>query len=188
MARAENGGRAMAESPFEGKLIRLRAREPEDEPRYYRWLNDPEVTEYLLLRYPVSHVFERQWLEDDGGPTYEKAGFAIETLTDGQHIGSITLRGAAPELRMAVLGIFVGEKSFWDGGYGTDAMRTVCRFGFDMMNLHRIELDVYAENLRAVRVYENVGFVVEACRRRANFQFGRYHDLLTMGLIEGELR
>jgi RimJ/RimL family protein N-acetyltransferase len=178
----------MFDSPVEGKLVRLRAREPEDEPRYHRWLNDADVTEHLVMRYPVSHAFERQWLEDDGGPTYEKAGFAIETRVDGQHVGSITLRDGAPELRTAILGIFIGEKSSWGGGYGTDAMRTICRFGFEVMNLHRIELDVYAENLRAVRVYEKVGFVAEACRRQANFQFGRYHDLLTMGLLEGELR
>lgn len=37
-------------SPFEGRLVRLRAREPEDAPLLYRWFNDPEVTEFLAMR------------------------------------------------------------------------------------------------------------------------------------------
>ncbi|MBE0610648.1 MAG: GNAT family N-acetyltransferase, partial [Dehalococcoidia bacterium] len=70
----------------------------------------------------------------------------------------------------------------------TDTMRTVCRFGFEMMNLHRIQLEVYANNARARHVYEKVGFVLEGCRRQALYKFGRYHDVLVMSLLEGELR
>jgi RimJ/RimL family protein N-acetyltransferase len=94
----------------------------------------------------------------------------------------------SPENRSARLGIAIGAKARWDGGYGTDAMRVLCRFGFDMMNLHRIELDVYADNLRAEHVYEKVGFRVEGRRREALYKFGRYHDVVVMGLLEGELR
>jgi RimJ/RimL family protein N-acetyltransferase len=69
-----------------------------------------------------------------------------------------------------------------------DAMRVVCRFGFEMMNLQRIELEVYADNARAVHVYEKVGFRLEGTRRHAVFKRGRYHDMHVMGLLEGELR
>jgi len=57
-----------------------------------------------------------------------------------------------------------------------------------MMNLHRIELEVFADNARAVHVYEKVGFHMEGTRRRAIFKFGRYQDLHVMGLLEEELR
>ena len=46
--------------PYEGTLVRLRAVEPEDEPTLYQWFNDPEVTQNLMLRYPVSHASERE--------------------------------------------------------------------------------------------------------------------------------
>ncbi|HKS92694.1 MAG TPA: GNAT family protein, partial [Tepidiformaceae bacterium] len=72
--------------------------------------------------------------------------------------------------------------------YGTDTMRTVCRFGFEVMNLHRIELDVSERNKRAIAVYERVGFKVEARRRHARFKFGAYVDVVVMGLLEGELK
>jgi len=175
-------------SPFEGQLVRLRAREPEDAPLLYRWFNDPEVTEFLTMRYPLSIKSERDFIESVAKPDYSHAGFAIETLAESRLIGGIDLVKPSPENRSAELGIAIGDKSCWDGGYGTDAMRTLCRFGFEMMNLHRIQLEVYAPNDRARHVYEKVGFVVEGRLRDALFKYGRYHDILVMSLLEGELR
>ena len=107
---------------------------------------------------------------------------------DPRLIGGVDLRPSSQENREATLGITIGDKAVWDGGYGTDTMRTICRFGFEMMNLHRIQLEVYAGNERARHVYEKVGFRLEGCRREAFFKYGRYQDVLVMGLLEGELR
>ncbi len=178
----------MSYDPFSGKLVRLRAREPEDEPLLYRWFNDPEVTEHLTVRYPLSHAQERAFIEHVSAADYREANFGVETLAEGKLIGGVSLGSSSPENRSAVLGIALGDKTYWDGGYGTDTMRTICRFGFEMMNLHRIELEVYAANERAVHVYEKVGFVAEGRRRDASYKFGRYEDVLIMGLLEGELR
>lgn len=175
------------QSPFEGRLVRLRAREPEDEPLLYAWFNDPEVTQHLTLRYPLSHRQEREFIESGSAPGYDHAGFAVETLADGTLIGGVSLEQVSPEKRSAVLGIAIGDKSRWDRGYGTDTMRTICRFGFETMNLHRIQLEVYADHARARRVYERVGFRVEGQLRDGTFRYGRYQDVVVMGLLEGEL-
>ena len=177
----------MTANPFEGSLIRLRLREPEDEPQLYRWFNDPDVTEHLTVRYPLSHAQEKSFIEHTNAASFGQTSFGIETIEEGRLIGGCGLEDMSPENGTATLGIAIGDKQFWDGGYGTDTMRTLCRFGFEMMNLHRIELDVYAENLRAIRVYEKVGFAHEGVRRQAHYKFGRYHDVLVMGLLRGEL-
>jgi RimJ/RimL family protein N-acetyltransferase len=88
--------------------------------------------------------------------------------------------------RTALLGIWIG-KPYWDQGLGTDATRTLCRFGFRHMNLQRIELNVFATNPRALRVYEKVGFRLEGTRRRSQFVGGRYVDSYVMGLLAEEL-
>lgn len=176
------------ESPLEGRLVRLRAREPEDEPLLYRWFNDPEVTMHLSLRYPLSHAQEKDFIQGSARIGYNAATFGVETIAESQLIGGVGFESVSPENRSAVLGIAIGDKQFWNSGYGTDAMRVICRFGFDMMNLHRIELEVYADNARAVHVYEKVGFQLEGIRRRAIFKFGHYQDLHVMGLLAEELR
>jgi RimJ/RimL family protein N-acetyltransferase len=137
---------------------------------------------------PLSHRSQQEFLESHSQPEYNGASFAIITRTDSVLIGGCDLRAERLENRSASLGIAIGDKSYWDGGYGTDAMRVLCRFGFEHMNLHRIELEVYAGNERARHVYEKVGFTVEACRRQAHFKYGKYMDVFVMGLLEGELR
>ena len=175
-------------SPFEGNLIRLRAREPGDEPLLYAWFNDPEVTQHLTVRYPMSHAQETAFIAANGANGYAQVSFAVETLAERRLIGGVGLEDTSPENRSAVLGIAIGDKAYWDGGYGSDTMRTVCRFGFETMNLHRIELEVYVSNERAIHVYEKVGFRLEGRRRDAVYTRGAYQDVLVMGLLAGELR
>ncbi len=175
------------DSPFEGRLIRLRAREPEDAPLLHAWFNDASVTEHLSMRYPLSHEQEERFVSGASVTGYFAANFAVVTRDDGRLIGGAELRDVSPENRTAILGITIGDKACWDGGYGTDTIRTICRFGFEMMNLNRIELDVFAENARARRVYEKVGFREEGVRRQAVYKYGRYQDVVVMGLLAGEL-
>ena len=85
-----------------------------------------------------------------------------------------------------MIGVWLG-KPYWDSGLGTDAVRTLCRFGFDHLNLQRIELNVFETNPRAVRAYEKVGFVLEGTRRRAEFVRGHHVDSYLMGLLSEEL-
>ena len=125
---------------YAGSLVKLRAQEPGDAELYHRWIHDPEVIEHITFRYPMSQPAEREWVESNGKPGYARAVFAVEALDTGQLIGAVELSVDQPEVRRAVLGITLGDKSYWGRGYGTDTVRTMCRFGFDEMNVHRIYL------------------------------------------------
>ena len=103
-------------------------------------------------------------------------------------IGNIVLRGLSAEHRHAEVGIAIGDGESRGRGYGEDAMRTLCRYGFDDLDLHRIELTTLSYNLRAVRSYEKVGFVLEGRRREHRYKGGRYWDLLHMGLLRSDFR
>lgn len=71
-------------------------------------------------------------------------------------------------------------------GYGTEAMRLMVGYGFDYLNLHRIELGVYAFNPRAIRAYEKAGFVKEGVRRDALCWNGEYYDSIDMSILRHE--
>ena len=85
-----------------------------------------------------------------------------------------------------MLGIWIG-RPWWGQGYGTDAVRTLCRFGFEHVNLHRVTLEVNADNAQAIRAYTKVGFREEGRLREAMFVHGERMDTVVMGLLEGEL-
>ena len=174
---------------YYGTLVRLRAPEPGDVEALYAWFNDAEATVGLGLRYPVPRRAEREWVERNAVSSYAGgAHFAVEAH-DGTLLGTVGLFDTAhPENRCAQLGVALVDRTKWHQGYGTDAVRTVCRFGFEEMNLHRIELLVFADHTYARRAYERVGFVVEGVARRAHWDHGRYQDDVLMALLEGELR
>ena len=56
------------------------------------------------------------------------------------------------------------------------------------LNLHRVELEVYDFNPRAMRCYEKAGFRHEGTRRQALFRDGRYHDTHHMAILYEEFQ
>lgn len=150
---------------YDGERVSLRAIEPDDLDRYLVWVNDPEVTRWLALRYPIGREAEREILARlTRANGYGDAAFAVEDRATGEHLGTISLFDAKPESRVAELGIFLGAKDRWGEGFGYDALVTLLRFGFWEMNLRRVELSVLDGNTRAKALYERVGFE-EAGRR-----------------------
>jgi RimJ/RimL family protein N-acetyltransferase len=169
-----------------GENLDLRAIEPEDTERCHRWINDPEVTRTLGMRYPLTLAAERRWVEQERDATRE-IQLIIMTL-DGQPIGTCGLMGMTPIDRSAELGILIGEKGYWGKGYGTDAVLTLCAFGFTQLNLHRIALGVFPFNTRGIACYEKCGFQDEGADRQAIYRHGEYHDILRMGILAEEYR
>src|SRR5262249_53559974 len=110
---------------------------------------------------------------------------AIETLA-GHLIGGAGLHDISASSRTAMLGIWIAREH-WDQGFGTDAVRTLCRFGFRELNLRRVTLHVYANNPRGIRAYQKVGFVEEGRLRGDHFVDGGYVDVVVMGLLAEEL-
>jgi len=170
-----------------GELVKLRAMGPADADALWRWNHDPQVMRWMDDTYaqPVERV--RKWLEERPRNAYGDLLLGIEALADGQLIGLVMLHDADPEKGIAKLDIYLGEKAYWGRGYATDAVRTICRYGFEDMRLHKVTLTVVTENHAARRVYEKVGFVEEGRLRQVFRRDGKWYDMFTMGLLAGEL-
>jgi len=166
-----------------GETTRLRAIEPGDAARAYRWVNDREVTEYLALRYPMTMQAERDWVEAASKPnSYTNAQFAIEVAATAEHVGNCGLHEGCTLHRTAELGVLIGAKEEWGHGYGFDALRTLLAFGFRDLNLRRVHLDVFAPHTRAIALYERLGFELEGRFPAAYRGRGYYLDSLRMGI------
>jgi RimJ/RimL family protein N-acetyltransferase len=172
-----------------GERVRLRAIEREDIPTFVRWLNDPQVRQYLLMFEPMSKAQEERWFEKRLD-IKDDFLFGVEARVEDQwvHIGNVGLHRVDWKNRTAVFGIVLGEKAYWGQGYGTDATRTMLHFAFGELNLNRVELEVYDFNPRATRCYEKAGFRREGTRRQARFHDGCYHDSHLMAILQGEFQ
>ncbi|NOX61783.1 MAG: GNAT family N-acetyltransferase [Chloroflexi bacterium] len=168
---------------LQGQRVTLVPIEREHLPNYVRWFADREVLEYFGPYLPLNLAQEEKWyelmLEDE-----TTVAFAVEM--EGQHIGGCGFTSINHRHQSAEAGLFIGEKSLWNMGLGQDILTTLLHYGFDYLNFHRIYLRVFAENERAIRAYEKVGFEHEGRFREAEWRHGRRHDLLFMSILRHE--
>ncbi len=171
-----------------GERIRLRGVEREDLPVFVEWLNDPEVIENLMMVLPLSTADENRWFEKLADRPPEERPLVIEMKAEQgwRMIGNSGFHNLEWKNRSAEIGIVIGDKSIWNRGYGTEAMRLLLRHGFGTLNLNRIYLRVYEPNKRAMRAYEKAGFVLEGRLRQARYKNGQYQDEFIMSVLRSE--
>jgi RimJ/RimL family protein N-acetyltransferase len=171
-----------------GERIRLRGVEREDLPKFVEWLNDPEIIENLVMVLPMSTAEEDRWFEKLADRPPEERPLVIEMKTEQgwRMIGNSDFHNIEWKNRSAEVGIVIGDKSVWNQGYGTEAMRLLVRHGFGTLNLNRIYLRVYEPNKRAIHAYEKAGFVLEGSLRQARYKNGLYQDEFIMSVLRSE--
>jgi RimJ/RimL family protein N-acetyltransferase len=173
-----------------GRKCRLRPLSRGDLAHSLRWRNDPAVRDAVIgYRFPVTEKMEEGWydkvLADQGS---KRASFAIEDLADGALVGFVHLIDIDWPCRVAHFGIVIGETDRQGRGIGGEATALMMVYGFETLNLERIELRVLDSNVRARHIYARLGFVDEGRLRRAAFVAGAPADVIVMGLLREEFR
>jgi diamine N-acetyltransferase len=172
-----------------GKRVRLRPIERDDLPRFVAWLGDPEVCVNLALVLGPGLAQEERWYESVLALPPLDQPLAVEALEDvgsWRHVGSAGMHGVDWRNRSAEIGLFLGDKSVWDRGLGTELTELLLRHAFADLNLHRVWLRVFADNARARRVYEKAGFRLEGTQREADYRDGHYRDVLVYSVLAPE--
>jgi RimJ/RimL family protein N-acetyltransferase len=171
-----------------GLRVRLRAIDRSDLPRYVEWLNDPEVSIWLGRFLPLGIDEEEVWFDTVQKRDPIERSLAIDALRDTtwRHIGGCGLFDFDHQAHRASSGIMIGDKRYWDQGYGTDAMQLLLEHAFLTLNLHRVDLHVFEHNQRAIKVYKKIGFVEEGRLRDHHYREGRYFDTFIMSILRDE--
>ncbi len=170
-----------------GSQVYLRPLERTDlNDRYLGWLNDPEVTRYLETGIFPTTPQDLERFYEEVTASRNQIILAIVEAKSGRHIGNVKLGPIHWIHRSATLGILIGEKKSWGKGIGIEATRLMVEYGFNRLNLRRIDLGVFADHESAVRCYEQVGFKTEGRMREALVRDGEYKDRLWMGLLRSE--
>lgn len=152
-------------------------------PVIRRWLADTEVTRYLDSRFPASYGVHEEWLESTARSDTE---VYWSIVADGTPIGLIWIKEINWRNRNGLTGIMIGEKSEWDKGHASEAMRLRTRFAFDELNLEKLMSEVFAENAPSVKALEKAGYKQYGLRRRDDFRNGRWQDVWLGELLRDE--
>lgn len=168
--------------------MRLREYRREDIPLAHEYVNDPDVKKFLVvgIPFPLRLEEEEKWFEEQSAfkDTYN---FAIEKIENKEYIGGCGINTVDWKNSVATVGIFLG-KPFWNMSFGTEAMEILLKFVFNEMNFNKVKLDVYSFNERAINSYKKCGFTIEGRHRQEIYRDGKYHDVLSMGLLRAEFK
>lgn len=172
---------------YEVAGFRLRKPERSDIDALYVVKNDPEIASMLggfSIGYSTTDL--EGWI-DLHRAAKDEALFVIVDTKD-RAIGHVGLYKINHRIRSAEFAIVIGDRSTWGKGLGRACTRFAIEYGFDELNLRRIYLEVLATNERAIKLYRSLDFVEEGRLRQAQWQQGKYVDVLLMGLLIEEYR
>jgi len=139
--------------------IKLRDKRLVDALDDYTWRTDLELAQ--LDATPLLTITFPQYLSDYASelryPFSTRRPFAVETL-DGKHIGNCVYYNINDTKGEAELGIMIGDRDYWDKGYGSEAVTTLVSYIFHQTKLKRIYLKTLNSNRRAQKCFQKCGF------------------------------
>ena len=180
----------LTDNIFQGQKIYLAAVEPKELAQaMHRWGSDSEYLR-LLDSDPArrfSATINQSWIEKNlESHANDGFWFTIRTCDEDRLVGDISLEIVNWIHGEAFVGIGIGDRQDWGKGYGTEAMQLLLRYAFHELNLHRVTLNVFDYNLRAIRSYEKAGFRIEGRVRQIMRRDGERHDFVYMGILDSE--
>lgn len=160
----------------------------EDAEKWAAWDNDLEVAlplgdeAYTLM------------------PLEKEAEILAEVIRQQQHVFSILVRKTDALIgrgmlfsldfinRSAMLGLMIGEKEYWNQGFGQEASRLLLDYAFNLLNLNSVMLGVFDFNPRAIQAYRRVGFREIGRRRQARLVGSQAYDVILMDILAEEFQ
>lgn len=172
---------------LEGEKVYLKPLNASDAREYYQQLFNVETRRLTGTKAVFNYEQIVEYIDRKRGDDSSVLLLIALQNTD-ELIGDIALQDLDYTNRSANLRIAIDQSIHQGQGYGTEALRLMLDYAFGILQLHRVELNVYDFNGRAMHVYEKVGFQVEGRQREALFYNHEYHDAILMSMLEEEYR
>lgn len=166
------GNQAYLIEMITGSKIVLREKKLDDALDDYTWQSDAELARLdAAPRLTISfYQYLMDYTDELRYSSLTRRAFAIDTL-DGRHIGNCGYYGIDEARGDTELGIIMGDRDYWDQGYGADAVNTLVDYIFRATRLNRIHLKTLDWNTRAHRCFQKCGFAPCGRLNRDGYNF-----------------
>jgi RimJ/RimL family protein N-acetyltransferase len=172
---------------LKGETVRLTALEDEDISTISLWYSDADFLRYFdkVPAYPKGKQELLEWVRKvrEGANSFP---FAIRPLDSDEMVGYIELDNVQWWNGVATLGIGIGSNEHRGKGIGKEALNLVLEFAFKELNLHRVQLNVFSYNEKAISMYEKAGFKREGVYREFVSRDGERWDMYLYGILKSE--
>lgn len=164
--------------------VMLRKITIEDTDNIVKWRNKPEVKKNFCIQDDLTRETHLKWFTNKI-QIGEVDQFIIIDRTTDMPVGSTYLRDIDMQNKKAEFGIFIGEDNARNKGIGTDTTSLMIQYAFEELQLNKIFLRVFSNNLGAIKAYEKAGFEYEGTAKQdVRLPNGEYQDIIFMGKLK----
>lgn len=171
-----------------GENVALAPVQMEDAEKWAEWLNDLAVSIPLGSEAYTPITMENMRRDINEMMSHNDHVFTIVENESETPIGRCLLFNLDQTNRTAMMGIFIGEKQYWNLGYGKEATQLLLDYAFQLLNLNSVMLGVFEFNQRAIKCYKSVGFREIGRRRQARIIGGKKYDGILMDILAEEFQ
>ena len=152
--------------------------------------SSPEIDEFNTLGIPDDKNVTREHLHpfigDQKAEVRKKYCWTIRLQTTGEFIGLAGITLSADRFKMGEIWYNL-MPTHWGNGYATEVAKRLIRFGFEILNLHRIEAGVATDNKRSIKVLEKAVMTIEGIRRKILPIRGDWVDDYQYAILEDDM-
>ncbi len=169
--------------PHKTRRTLLRLHEESDIESWVTWLNNHEITKWTSISPPLTYEDEKEFF-DDTRANLACLPISICERKSKKPIGVTSLEIDPLNNKSAAFGIIIGDTSFWNQGYGREVLTEILTVGFEQLQLERIHLDVFVNNLGAIRCYEACGMKRVGLERKKFLKQDGFHDTFLYEILK----
>lgn len=141
--------------------------------------NNPEVNKYLFTHAHISREEQERWYRRQ---LRDEKSLVFIALAN-EPVGYCQVKNIDHANRSCEL-VFCIAPEHQGKGYGIALVRELISYATDKLNMHRLYLEVFADNEKAIKLYESCGFSKEGILRGKIFKDGKFRDVLVMSIIK----
>jgi RimJ/RimL family protein N-acetyltransferase len=155
---------------------------------YLAWMRDTVVNRFLESRFSVPQCTQDlvEFIESVN-VSADRLLLGIFLRGNGRHIGNIKIGPLVTRHARAEIGYLIGDRAAWGKGYAAEAIREICRYGFEELGLAKITAGLYETNIGSAKALLNAGFVHEATIPSHVVCEGRRIASVMYGLVRRDL-
>lgn len=159
----------------------------DDAPLVQKYAGDKAIARMTAnIPHPYEDGLAEEWIAAHQDAFEKRKDLTLAAALDAGKtlVGAISLHSNEIH-RYAELGYWIG-KPYWNQGYCTEAAKEIVRYGFECMNLNRIQARHMTHNPASGRVMEKIGMKKEGVLRQSFFRFGDFNDYAIWSILREE--
>ena len=176
---------------IKGKLVGLRALEKDDLKVLRDWRNIPSFRRNFREYRELNLDNQLRWFDSLLSSTQNNFMFVIERLSDKELLGAAGLLYTNWIIRAADYSFYIGYKEAYidDEGYAKEATQLLIDYGFNVLNLNKIWMELYEFDEKKLDFFINqFGFQKDGKLRQNCFEDGRYWDSFIISLLRKDFQ